>query len=224
MDKNLKYIVIALAGGVGVYIIWKGNYLQEWFPDMFGPSTGGTGGTDDAAKKKAIADAAALKAKQASDAAAVDPTNAQKVAEAKRLSDEAAAATYCTQELALCPDGSAMPRAADCTWLPANCPAPVVAQPVVTTQDKIANAALADGWGALLNMDQWCFYAAKAGVTCPDPGDIDPSLYEGAWGAGTDRTTPIAVDTFWYLITVTDPSLGMNGLSKIGLAGIGWLT
>jgi len=260
MDKNMKYIVLAVVGGVGVYLIWKGGYLGEWFPSLFGSATGSTG---DAAAKKALADAAALKAAQAAAAASSDPTNAQKVADAQRLANEAAAKkaaadkaaadaaaqkppatpppppaarTYKPSDVISCPSGqvatwldgtTAMRSVADsakCNPLDSSTVVPVV-PPAGSKMDQIQNAALAAGEGGLLNMDQWCYFAGTVGVVCPDPGSIDPALYEGAWGAGTDRTTPIAVDTFWYLITVTDPSLvGMIGLSEIGLAGIGWLT
>lgn len=254
----MKYIVLAVVGGVGVYLIWKGGYLGQWFPDLFGPSTGSTG---DAAAKKALADAAALKAQQAAAAAAVDPTNAQKVADARRLADEAAAKklaadkaaadaakppatpppppaarTYKPSDVVSCPTGEVatwangtteMRNVADsakCNSLDSSSVVPVV-PPAGSKMDQIQNLALASGEGALLTIDQWCYFAGQIGITCPDPGEIDPALYAGAWGEGTDRTTPIAVDTFWYLITVTDPSLvGMNGLSEIGLAGIGWLT
>jgi hypothetical protein len=35
MDKNMKYVVLVAVGGVGVYLLWKGNYLQQWFPSLF---------------------------------------------------------------------------------------------------------------------------------------------------------------------------------------------
>lgn len=39
MDNRLKYGILIVAGGVGIYIIWKGGYFQQWFPSLFGPST-----------------------------------------------------------------------------------------------------------------------------------------------------------------------------------------
>jgi hypothetical protein len=89
------------------------------------------------------------------------------------------------------------------------------AQPVLTTLDKVRNAALANGFTDL-NMDQWCYYAGQLGITCPDPGGIDPGVYEGAWGAPADRTTPIDAGTWWALVQYAAPGLS-GGLS-------GWLT
>jgi hypothetical protein len=50
MDKNVRYIVLIGAGGVGVYLLYKGGYLQKWLPSVFAPAktpevTGTTGAT-----------------------------------------------------------------------------------------------------------------------------------------------------------------------------------
>ncbi len=93
---------------------------------------------------------------------------------------------------------------------------------------RIASAATAAGVGPLLDTDEWRYFAGQVGIDTPDPGEIDPALYEGAWGPGTDRTTPIAVDTFWYLSSVTNPDLAsLSGFPR-NLAAVGsigrWLT
>lgn len=43
MDKNVKLVVFAVAGGIGVYLTYKylhdNGYLQKWLPSMFTPAT-----------------------------------------------------------------------------------------------------------------------------------------------------------------------------------------
>jgi hypothetical protein len=36
VDKNVKLILLVGIGGVGVYLLYKGGYLQEWLPGVFG--------------------------------------------------------------------------------------------------------------------------------------------------------------------------------------------
>jgi hypothetical protein len=39
VDKNIKLILLVGIGGVGVYLLYKGGYLQEWLPGVFGLPT-----------------------------------------------------------------------------------------------------------------------------------------------------------------------------------------
>lgn len=233
MDKNTRYILLALAGGVGVYIIWKGEYLQQWFPSLFAATVPSTTGNSGSAGTPAQIAAAQAAAKAASDLAAANAAgNAAAVAAAQQAAANAAAAkaTADAQAAAIAAaakvasDAAAKAAAVVSTNPSANpCPAGQllyngqcvpVGSSANDTLTKIATAAGSSG--PLLNMDQWCYFAAQVGVTCPDPGSIDPDLYAGAWGPGTDRTTPIAADTFWYLATQTDPSLkGLRGMQAL---------
>ncbi len=111
MDSRVKYGILIVVGGVGVYLIWKGGYFQQWFPSLFGPSTtpttpGTTTGQTPAqiaaaaAAAKAASDAAAAKA--SGDAAALAAANkaASDAAAAKVAADAAAAAQQTAQNAA----------------------------------------------------------------------------------------------------------------------------
>lgn len=125
MDKNVRLFVLLGLGGVGVYLIWKGGYFQQWLPSLF--PAGGDAAT--------VAAAAKAKADAAIRAAAADPTNAAAqaaaakakadadaaMAEAARVSAAAAkaAADKLAAEQQLCWDGTYISKAATCPVRPA---------------------------------------------------------------------------------------------------------
>src|SRR5579863_8653409 len=39
MDKNMKVLIVVGAAGVGIYILYKGGYLAQWFPQLFPAAT-----------------------------------------------------------------------------------------------------------------------------------------------------------------------------------------
>ena len=94
MDSRVKYGILIVVGGVGVYLIWKGGYFQQWFPSLFGPATptpSTTPGTTGQTPAQIAAAAAAAKA--ASDAAAAAASgNAAALAAAQKAASDAAAA------------------------------------------------------------------------------------------------------------------------------------
>src|SRR5262249_23173322 len=68
---------------------------------------------------------------------------------------------------------------------------------------QVATASGNAGNGPLLSMDQWCFYynQIRGDGTCPDPGNIPDSTYQGAGVVSSDgtpyRQIPIDVNTWW---------------------------
>jgi hypothetical protein len=247
MDNRVKYGILVVVGGVGVYLLWKGNYFQQWFPSLFGPSTPATTPTPTGQTPAQIA-AAAAAAKAASDAAAAAASGnaaalaaAQKAASvaaaAKAAADAAAAATQAANTAAAAKAAAAnQPVTHTCpdimTWNAAEnaCVCPLgyllgattnTCVPQLVSQQMVTAAGASDG----LSMDEWCYeFTAVTGQQCPiDPGSIDPGVYHDAGvqladGSPGDRSTPTSIQTWLAIMQNQAPSAGLSGLQ--GLAAL----
>jgi len=196
MDSRVKYGVLIVVGGVGVYLIWKGGYLAQWFPSLFGPGaplatapvTTPTGVTP--------AQVAAIMAQQPSSLPAISAPTAPVPA----------------------------PTPTTPVSVPSTPASPVNPAPAATQLISQKMTALA-GTSTGLGMDQWCyFYTAATGQDCPfDPGSIDPQTYQDAGilaadGSAGDRSTPTDIGTWLAMAQLQAPQLGLTGIE--GLAAL----
>ena len=96
----------------------------------------------------------------------------------------------CTQEQLLCPDGSSMPRAVNCTWEIEKCPPVVVILPNGSTNETNASEISYCGDGACDQSNETCSSCpgdCNACVACSQASDCKTSLAYGIdlEGAGT---------------------------------------
>jgi hypothetical protein len=232
VDNRVKYGILIAVGGVGVYLIWKGGYFQQWFPSLFGPATP-TPNTPATGQTPAQIAATAAAAKAASDvAAAAASGNAAALAAAQKAASDAAAAKAAADAAAAqktpvshtCPDIM--------TWNDAEgacvCPPGYLlgattntCVPQLVSQQMVTAAGASDG----LSTDEWCYFYEKiTGNQCPiDPGSIDPNVYHDAGvqladGSPGDRSTPTSIQTWLAIMQNQAPSAGLSGLA--GLAAL----
>lgn len=244
MDKNVKIIVLLGVGGVGVYILWKGNYLQTWFPSLFGSSTPTT--TPAAGTSHGTTPPATAPATPPPPAPPATPVGTQKTdAQGNVFTWNGSA--WINNPLT-CPSGQ-HPQNGVCTpyattpttpaTTPQGCPdgqTNVNGVCVQTSTSESSRMLAAAGGVNSQNMDQWCYYWTQvSGAACPvDPGAIDPGVYQGAFGAGftnpdgspPDRTTPMDIGTWIAIINNQDPSQGLTGMAGLAAMRIAnaWLT
>jgi hypothetical protein len=205
MDNNVKYVVLVAVGGVGVYLIWKGGYLQQWFPSLFGTAIPATTPAATPAASPSGSTASALIASSIPAA----------------VSTPLISAPTPTTPATITLTSPAVPVA---TVAPIT---PAAAALAVSVQ--MSNAAASAGQDVNnLNMDQWnYYYGVVTGTPAPiDPGAVSPGIYAGAFGAPADRTTPTDVGTWLAIVQNQNPSAGLTGMA--GLAALrvanAWLT
>ncbi len=223
MDKNLKYGILILAGGVGIYIIYKGGYLQQWFPSLFGTSTP-TPAPTPSTQPSVPTTITPIPKLPALPPALPVPVSATPPAVGTVYTDSSGNHWSWTGSgwQALTPSNpppsggaAAPPATAQATQL--------------VSQQMVALAGSSDG----LSLDQWCFeYTAATGNQCPfDPGEILPQEFIDAGvvntdGSGGDRTTPTSISTWLAFVNLKAPGAGISGLQ--GLAALhvanAWLT
>jgi hypothetical protein len=199
VDSRVKYGILIVVGGVGVYLIWKGGYLAQWMPSVFGPG---------APLGSAVIPAAPAGATPAQIAAA-QPSSAQPT-------------TLPTGT----PSVPAVPAPTPTPVSVAPAPTPTPITPAAATQLVSQKMVTAAGMSDGLSMDEWCFYFTQVtGSDCPiDPGSIDPQVYHDAGVLqpdGTtpgDRSTPTSIQTWLAIMQNQAPSACLSGLA--GLAAL----
>ena len=162
MDKNVKVLIVLGAAGVGVYILYKGGYLAQWFPQLFPATTPAT-----AAPTSTPGNVPIQTIGNPPQAPVFTPT---------RTTPTTAQPNQPTNRPTSCPPGqtSAMESAP---------PRPHHHPPRSLKQSpnrcSISRGPSVDG---TLNMDQWDYYYTQVAANdCPvDPGSIDPGVYQGA--------------------------------------------
>jgi len=231
MDKNLKYGILILAGGVGVYIIWKGGYLQQWFPSLFGTATPTPAPTPSTQPSSTpppthppvIPPPSTPPPPGTNYPAAGTPStvNGQTyIADGHGGWNPVAPSHNCPtgqhwsalDNACVCDDGS--------TNVNGVCqgqhPAPAV---LSISQRMVAAAGQTDG----LDLDQWCYYYTQVtGNACPrDPGDIIAAAGDPSPSFPQGRSTPIDIGT--WLAFMNQDGAGLTGLAALHVANA-WLT
>lgn len=232
MDNRVKYGILILAGGVGIYIIWKGGYFQQWFPSLFGTTTP----TPTTPSAPAPTTPKALTPPNPPPGA-MPPPNPNNYPPAGTQSI-VNGATYQADGKG----GWVLVKAAPTppttpTQLPTYCdlntpgwslnaqgqcaPTPATSPTQLISQQMVAQAGKSNG----LSLDEWCYeYTAVTGQQCPfDPGNILPQEFNDAGvhlddGTIGDRTTPTSIDTWLAFVNLKAPGSGISGLS--GLAAL----
>ena len=247
MDKNLKYVILFAVGGVGVYILWKGNYLQQWFPSLFGasPGTAGTGTNAGTSTKQVIPPVMPPATPPPPPSGPTGPAvGTTSIVNGNTFTWNGSSwvlTQAATPPPLVCPPGQydyngvCVPIGSSCpagqTVNPATgkCVIPATVATQLISQQMVSKAGMSDG----LNMDQWCYYfSAVTGQDCPfDPGEITPQEFNDAGvvltdGSPGDRTTPTNIGTWVAFAQLKAPSAGISGL--YGLAAMhaanAWLT
>jgi hypothetical protein len=199
VDSRVKYGILIVVGGVGVYLLWKGNYLAQWMPSVFGPG---------APLGSAVIPSAPVGATPAQIAAQI-------------------AAQPTTQPTTLPTVTPSVPAVPAPTPVTTPSPAPASITPAAATQIVSQKMVSAAGMSSGLSTDEWCLYFTQVtGSDCPvDPGSIDPTVYHDAGvlaadGSGNpgDRSTPTDIGTWLAIMQNQAPSAGLSGLA--GLAAL----
>jgi hypothetical protein len=246
MDKNIKYGILILAGGVGVYLIYKGGYFQQWFPSLFGPSTPTKPATTPSTPTTITTTpkTPALTQPPVTTPTGYPPAGTLSYSNGATFQADGKGGWVMIQAApnTTCPPGLQHQNSNDPTSpcvplhpasLPNNCDTNTpgwsyqngecLETPAVQTisEKMVAAAGMSDG----LNMDQWCYYYTQVtGNACPrDPGEIIAAAGDNPPSFPQGRDTLMDVNT-WLAFMNQDGA----GLTGIGLAALhvanAWLT
>ncbi len=238
MDKNMKYVVLVAVGGVGVYLIWKGNYFQQWFPSLFGPSVPATtptipGTTPPVTTPKVIPPpttppppgtnypAAGTLSISNGATYSADGKGGWVLVKAAPASAPQPCPTGQVLVNALDPtSGCITPGASAPNYCDTNTPGWSMQDgqckviPPSVSQQMVAAAGMSDG----LDMDQWCYYYSQVtgGSPCPrDPGDIIAAAGDNPPSFPQGRDTLMDIGT--WLAFMNQNGAGLSGLELAAL-------